>query len=258
MAWTAATRTVGNSVTARTVANRCRGWAGAPRRSRRAAARPAQGFAREGDPRAVRGGRPLGPAQLERRLQGDDRRPPRRRRPHPAPAGDPDLRRRRACSTSASPAATGSRRPAATSSPSASCTTRRPRRTPFRIVVAVPAGLARGTRSRTCPQGVRVSSEYPALTRRFFAERGHRRRRPAVLRRHRGEGPRHRRLRRRRHRDRPGAAGRRAEDHRRDPAELHRAHRQPRAPTTTRPSATPCSSSRRCSTACSRPGARCS
>ena len=78
------------------------------------------------------------------------------------------------------------------------------------------------------------------------------------LRRHRGEGARHRRLRGRRHRDRPGPAGRRAEDHRRDPAQLHRASSPTPRPTPTRPSGTPWSSSRRCSTGCSRPGARCS
>ena len=80
---------------------------------RRAEARPAQGLAREGHPRAVRGGRPRASRRSsDGRLQGDHRRPPRRRRAHPAPAGDPAATWPRASSTSASPAGTGSRRPA--------------------------------------------------------------------------------------------------------------------------------------------------
>ena len=142
------------------------------------------------------------------RLQGHDRRPARSPRsascgPQEIPSTSP-----RVCSTSASPGATGSRRRPATScqpgraavleghratrsgswSPSPA-TRRRPRRRPARRR----AGLDR----------------VPELTRRFFAEHGHRRRRPALLRRHRGQDPRHRRLHRRHHRDRPGAAGRR-------------------------------------------------
>ena len=42
---------------------------------------------------------------------------------------------------------------------------------PVRIIVAVPADSPYGSVG-DLPQGVRVSSEYPALTRRFFAERG--------------------------------------------------------------------------------------
>jgi ATP phosphoribosyltransferase len=42
---------------------------------------------------------------------------------------------------------------------------------PFRIVVAVPADSP-WDKVEDLPQGVRVSSEYPELTRRFFAERG--------------------------------------------------------------------------------------
>lgn len=41
---------------------------------------------------------------------------------------------------------------------------------PVRIIVAVPADSPYGS-VRDLPQGVRVSSEYPELTRRFFAER---------------------------------------------------------------------------------------
>jgi ATP phosphoribosyltransferase len=42
---------------------------------------------------------------------------------------------------------------------------------PFRIVVAVPADSP-WDKVEDLPQGVRVSSEYPELTRRFFADRG--------------------------------------------------------------------------------------
>jgi ATP phosphoribosyltransferase len=42
---------------------------------------------------------------------------------------------------------------------------------PVRIIVAVPADSPYDS-VRDLPQGVRVSSEYPELTRRFFAERG--------------------------------------------------------------------------------------
>ena len=43
---------------------------------------------------------------------------------------------------------------------------------PVRIVVGRAAGLAGRTASTDLPQGVRVSTEYPELTRRFFAEKG--------------------------------------------------------------------------------------
>src|SRR6476620_11761952 len=42
---------------------------------------------------------------------------------------------------------------------------------PVKVVVAV-AGDSPAQRVSDLPQGVRVSSEYPELTRRFFAERG--------------------------------------------------------------------------------------
>ena len=42
---------------------------------------------------------------------------------------------------------------------------------PFRIVVAIPAGSP-VERVEDLPQGVRVSSEYPELTRRFFEKKG--------------------------------------------------------------------------------------
>ena len=43
---------------------------------------------------------------------------------------------------------------------------------PVRIVVAVPARATRASSVADLPQGIRVSTEYPELTRRFFAERG--------------------------------------------------------------------------------------
>ena len=61
---------------------------------RRAADRAAQGFAGTGHARAVRGRRPRRGALVGRRVQGVDRRPPGRRGAHPAPPGDPDVRRR--------------------------------------------------------------------------------------------------------------------------------------------------------------------
>ncbi len=57
--------------------------------------RPPEGFARDAPRCAVRRRRPRRVAWLRRRLPGDDRRSPRRRGAHPAPAGDPALRRRR-------------------------------------------------------------------------------------------------------------------------------------------------------------------
>ena len=97
---------------------------------------------------------------------------------------------------------------------------------PVRIIVAVP-GDSPWQPVADLPQGVRVSSEYPALTKRLLRRAGDRGRHPPVLRRHRGQGARHRRLHRRPHRDRPGPAGRRPADHRHHAHLLHRADRQP-------------------------------
>ena len=176
----------------------------------RAEAGAAQGLAREGHPRAVRGGRPGGQPRARRSTT----RPPSTtpaidRGAHPAAPGDPARTWPRACSTWASPAGTGSRRPSATSCRSASCTTPRP--PPARSAWSSPCPATRRcSRSSDLPAGRagvhRVPRAHPALLR----EQGHRRRHPALLRRHRGQGPRHRRLHRRHHRDRPGAAGRRA------------------------------------------------
>ncbi len=64
---------------------------------------------------------------------------------------------------------------------------------PVRIIVAVPGDSPWQT-VEDLPQGVRISSEYPRLTERYLRGEGHRGRRPPVLRRHRGQGARHRRL----------------------------------------------------------------
>ena len=52
---------------------------------------------------------------------------------------------------------------------------------PIRMVVAV-AGDSKVERVEDLPDGVRVSTEYPEVTKRFFAERGHRGRHPPQLR----------------------------------------------------------------------------
>ena len=112
---------------------------------------------------------------------------------------------------------------------------------PIQVVVAV-AGDSPVERVEDLPQGVRVSTEYPELTRRFFAGKGI----DADVRLSYGASEAKvpdiadcivditetgRALR---------AAGLR--DHRHDPRVLHRADRQPGVATPTRPSATPCSS----------------
>ena len=129
---------------------------------------------------------------------------------------------------------------------------------PIRMVLAVAGRLGRSSRSKDLPAGVRVQTEYPELTRRFFEQAGVDARDHPLVRRDRGEDPRDRRRGRRDHRDRPRAARRGAEDHRHDPRVVHRAHRQPATRTPTPRSARRWSSSRRCSPARSRRGVGCS
>ena len=105
------------------------------------------------------------------RLQGHHRRPPHRRRAASCARRRSPPTWPRACSTSASPAGTGSRRPRATSCRWASCEYSKATANPFRIVVAVPEDSP-WDKVEDLPDGVRVSTEYPELTRRFFAERG--------------------------------------------------------------------------------------
>ena len=185
-----------------------------------------QGFAREGDPRTVRGGRPAGQPIVLGRLPGHDRRPPHRVGADPAPAGDPGLRRRGAVRHRHH-------------RPRLDRGDRQRRRQPRRAEVLEgdePADQPRrrGRRrldgrvgegpARRRPRAVGVSGADQALLRRPRRAR----RRPPVLRRHRGEDPRHRRLRGRDHRDRPRPAGRRPQGDRHDPHQLHRGRRQPR------------------------------
>ena len=75
---------------------------------------------------------------------------------------------------------------------------------PIRMVVAV-AGDSPVQQVDDLPAGVRVSTEYPERDPPLLREPRHRRRHPPLLRRHRGQDPRHRRLHRRDHRDGPGA-----------------------------------------------------
>ncbi len=96
-----------------------------------------------------------------------------------------------------------------------------------------PGRIGRGPAPRRAgPVGVPGADE-AVLRRQRRRGRG-----PALLRCDRGEDPRHRRLRRRDHRDRSGAARRRPEGDRHDPAQLHRGGRQPgqlpRIPTSAR------------------------
>ncbi len=97
---------------------------------------------------------------------------------------------------------------------------------PVRIVVAIGADSPI-ERVEDLPQGVRVATEYPGLTRRFFEKKGIDADIRLSLRRDRGEGARDRRLHRRSDRDGPGAQGRGPEDHRLDPDVAHRADREP-------------------------------
>ena len=136
----------------------------------RAAPRPAEGLAREAHARAVRGRRPARRALVDRRLQGHHRRPPHRRGPDPAPPGDPHLRGR------------GPVRPRH-HRPRLGRGDRQRRRDPRRAAVLEGHRAARSGSCSPCPglarsevadlpQGVRVSSEYPELTRRYFEKHG--------------------------------------------------------------------------------------
>ncbi len=193
---------------------------------RRAAPRAPEGLAREGDPPTLRRRRSRDHARVGRRLQGHDRRPARRRRHDPAPAGDPAIRRRRPLRRRGSRGATGSRRRASRSSPSPSCTIRRP--PPARSGWCSQSLATRpGTSVSDLPAGVRVHTEYPELTRRFLEKNGVDARGHALVRRHRGQDPRDRRRGRGDHRDRPRAARRGPAGARHDPRLVHRADRQP-------------------------------
>ena len=134
----------------------------APTLDRRAEARPPQGLARAGHPRAVRGGRPHGPPVLRASTT-------RRRSTTPASTRCASCARRRSRSYVAEGlfdlGITGRDWVEETESrgrlPRRARTTRRPPRNPFRIVVAVPDDSP-WDKVEDLPDGVRVSTEYPS------------------------------------------------------------------------------------------------
>ena len=187
-----------------------------PTGSADAAPGPAQGLARAGHPRAVRRRRPGRAPVLGRRLPGHHRRPPGRRGADPAAPGDPGLRGR------------GPVRPRhhrARLGRGAGRRGRHPRRAALLQGHRQPdpgrprggrrlAGQVAGRPDRPGPAAAgldRVPRAHPAVPRRGAACEAEI---SPLLRGHRGQGARHRRLRGRDHRDRPGAAGGRAADHR--------------------------------------------
>ena len=149
-----------------------------------------------------------------RDYHGSDRRRAHRARQRAAPPGDPDLRGRRACSTSASPDRTGSPRPAATSRCSrVSATRRRGTGHGTKIVLAVPNEHPANS-AKEMPAGSRISTEFVRDHRAAFRGSRHPGQGRVELRRHRGEGARDRRCDRRCHRDGQHPARARHEDHR--------------------------------------------
>ena len=198
----------------------------ARRLGHRAPTRAAQGFAGAGDVGALRSRRPGRDPVLDGRLQGRHRRSQGQRGAHPAAPGDPGLRGRGAVRP-------GHHRPRLGGGD------RQPRGQPRRAALLQGhdqprAGRRGGGPGLTGREGGRPAPGPPGLHRvpaahgPLLRRPGHRGRRPAVLRRQRGQDPRHRRLHRRHHRDRAGAAGRRAADHRHHPRQLHRGRRQRR------------------------------
>ena len=184
----------------------------------------AQGIAREGHARPLRTGGPAGAPVLDGRLPGDDRRSTDRVGADPAPPGDPDVRRRGALRRRHHRARLGRG-------------DRERRREPRRAEVLQGHQQSDQARGRRCRRQHRNQRVRPAQRRQSPVRvprtdqavlRRSRRRcaGAALVRRDRGEDPRHRRLRRRDHRDRPCAARRRAEGDRHDHAELHRGRRE--------------------------------
>ena len=170
------------------------------------ATRSSEGFAGARDAAALRGRRPRGRALVGRRLPRHHRRSARRRRAHPAPAGDPPLRRRRAVRhrDHRSRLDRGDRRRGHDARRAALLEGHR----------AADQDGARGRRRRTVEDGRRsargragahrVPGAHPPVPR----EARRARRGVALVRRDRGEDPRDRRRGRRDHRDRPRCAPR--------------------------------------------------
>ena len=98
---------------------------------------------------------------------------------------------------------------------------------PVRVVLAVPADSTWRS-AADLPEGVRISTEFPELTRRYLETAGVKARVIAVVRRDRGQGARHRRRDRGPDRDRLVAAQERAAHPGHAADQLHRAGRQPR------------------------------
>ncbi len=97
---------------------------------------------------------------------------------------------------------------------------------PVRIIVAVPGDSPVAVGGGPAPGRAHLQRVSPA-DRALLRRQGHRGRRPAVLRRHRGQGARHRRRHRRHHRDRQRHPCGGPAHHRHDAHVLHRADRQP-------------------------------
>ena len=199
-----------------------------------------------------------GRALVVGRLQGDHRRPPHRVGADPAAPGDPDLRRRGLFDLGHHRPGLGRGDQQSGRDRSASCSTRRPRRKPVRIVVAVPgrlavavgrrpAGRASGCRpsTRSSPD---ASSKTPGVDADIRLSYGATEAKvPDIV-----------DVRRRHHRDRPGAAGGRASGSSTLMlTSLHRADRQPGVVRRPREARTPWSRSTPCCRVCSRPAARC-
>ena len=133
------------------------------------ATRASEGLARARDAAAVRGRRPFGRARRRTSTTAPRIDDPRvDRRADPAPAGDPALRRAAACSTSASPAATGSRRPAPRSPRLAELHYSKATARPIKMVLAV-AGDSPWKTVEDLParraRAHRVPGAHPALPR---------------------------------------------------------------------------------------------
>ena len=130
-----------------------------------------KGSLEAGDPAAVRGRRPRGRARLRRRLPGHDRRPARRRRAILRPQEIP----RYVADGLFDVGITGRDWIEETSADVVTLTElhySKATARPIRMVLAVAADSPDRVGRPTCPPGVRVHTEYPELTRRYFEKHG--------------------------------------------------------------------------------------
>ena len=109
--------------------------------------------------------------RLGGQLQGDDRRPADRRGAHPAPAGDPALRRRRPLRPRHRRARLDRGDRERRRQPRRAAVLQGQRPTGAHRVVRAPT-TRRGSRSKDLPHGVRVATEYVGLTQRFLSAKG--------------------------------------------------------------------------------------